>query len=98
MDGSAFGFHGLGEPMQLAEFRKVFRNPLMANSGYTQEKAEAALAAGHTDLVAFGRPFITNPDLVERFANGWPLTPSEDMQYWYSGGRKGYADYAAYAG
>ena len=73
MDGLAFGFHELGEPMTLAEFRKVFHGPLMGNCGYTQETAEKAIAEGNADLIAFGRPFISNPDLVQRFKNGWPL-------------------------
>ena len=73
MDGLAFGFHELGEPMTLADFRKVFHGPLMGNCGYTQETAEKAIAEGHADLIAFGRPFISNPDLVQRFKNGWPL-------------------------
>ena len=59
--------------MTLAEFRKVFHGPLMGNCGYTQETAEKAIAEGDADLISFGRPFISNPDLVERFRNGWPL-------------------------
>ena len=93
MDGLAFGFHGLGEPMTLAEFRGVYQGALMGNCGYTQEAAEAALLAGHADLVSFGRPFISNPDLVERFAHGWPLSPPADMSAWYSFGPEGYADF-----
>ncbi|MFM8332338.1 MAG: alkene reductase [Candidatus Methylumidiphilus sp.] len=93
MDGLAFGFHGLGEPMTLAEFRGVFKGPLMGNCGYTQEAAEQAIQAGHADLIAFGRPFISNPDLVERFAHGWPLNAPADMATWYSFGPEGYADY-----
>ena len=99
MDGLAFGFHKLGEPMTLAEFRAVFHGPLIGNCGYTQEKAEAAIAAGLADLVAFGRPYIANPDLVERFRNGWPLAKQADMSTWYSPtGAKGYSDFPPYAG
>ena len=58
MDGLAFGFHKLGEPMTLAEFRKVFHGPLVGNCGYTQETAEAAIAEGHADLIAFERLII----------------------------------------
>ncbi len=96
MDGLAFGFHGLGEPMTLAEFRKVYKGPIMGNCGHTQESAEAVLQAGDCDLVAFGRPYISNPDLVERFANGWPLSDYSDMKDWYSFGPEGYVDYPAY--
>lgn len=97
MDGLAFGFHGLGEPMTLAEFRGVFDGPLMANCGYTKDTAEAAIAAGNADLVSFGRPFISNPDLVERFANGWPLADDAPLAVWYTPGEKGYADFPTYA-
>jgi len=94
MDGLAFGFHELGEPMTLSDFRQVFQGALMGNCGYTQDTAEAAIAAGQADLIAFGRPFISNPDLVERFANGWDLSPEADMSTWYSPtGGKGYTDF-----
>ncbi|MGB8701207.1 MAG: alkene reductase [Thermosynechococcaceae cyanobacterium] len=96
LDGLAFGFHGHGEPMTLADFRGVFQGPLIGNCGYTQATAEAAIQAGHGDLIAFGRDYITNPDLVERFAHGWPLSPPADMQVWYSFGKEGYIDFPAY--
>jgi N-ethylmaleimide reductase len=98
MDGLGFGFHGLGEPMKLAEFRKVFRAPLIANCGYTIETAEAAIAAGHADLVAIGRPYISNPDLVERIRNDWPLAEMAAVSDWYSPtGAKGYTDFPTYS-
>ena len=98
LDGLAFGFHNLGEPMTLAEFRKVFHGPLIGNCGYTKETAEKAIAEGHADLISFGRPFISNPDLVERFRNGWPLAEPAPMADWYSPtGAKGYTDFPAYA-
>ncbi len=94
MDGLAFGFHELGPPMTLAEFRKVFSGPLIGNCGYTRETAEQAIAKGHAELIAFGRPFISNPDLVARFANDWPLNPEADMADWYSPtGARGYTDF-----
>ena len=46
-----------------------------------------------TRTFAFARPFISNPDLVERFANDWPLADSSDMSGWYSFDEKGYADF-----
>jgi len=96
MDGLAFGFHEKGEPMTLAEFRPVFDGVLMGNCGYTKEAMVERLAEGNADMVAIGRPYITNPDLPERFKNDWPLNPSEDMSLWYSPGQKGYTDYAPY--
>jgi 2,4-dienoyl-CoA reductase-like NADH-dependent reductase (Old Yellow Enzyme family) len=69
VDGLAFGLHNLGEPMTLDEFRKVFHGPLMGICGYTRETAAKAIAARDADLISFGRPFISNPDLVEPFRN-----------------------------
>lgn len=96
VDGLGFGFHKLGEPMTLKEFRAVFSGPLMGNCGYTQASAEAAIAGGHADLIAFGRPFISNPDLPERFAHRWPLAPEAEMSVWFAFDPKGYADFPAY--
>jgi N-ethylmaleimide reductase len=96
MDGLAFGFHQLGEPMTLNDFRAVFSGPLIGNCGYTQETAEAAIANGQADLIAFGRPYISNPDLVSRFANGWPLSPPAEMSTWYTPGDTGYTDFPNY--
>ncbi len=93
VDGLAFGFHEQGQPMTLAEFRAVFGGPLMGNCGYTQETAERAIASGQADLIAFGRPFLSNPDLVERFTNGWELNPPADMKVWSAPDAKGYTDF-----
>ena len=97
MDGLAFGFHELGEPMTLAEFRSVFAAPLMGNCGYEQSTAETAIKEGNADLIALGRPFISNPDLVDRFTNGWPLNPPADVTTWYASfGKEGYTDFPTY--
>ena len=96
MDGLAFGFHEKGEPMTLAEFRPVFKGIIIGNCGYTQEAAEQRIAEGYADIIAFGRPYISNPDLPERFMNGWPLNPSEDMSLWYTSASEGYIDYEPY--
>lgn len=94
MDGLAFGFHELGAPMTLAEFRQVYSGTLMGNCGYTQATAEAAIAAGEADLIAFGRPYISNPDLPERFANNLPLAEDADPSTWYgTPSAAGYTDY-----
>ncbi|MFA6900765.1 MAG: alkene reductase [Desulfurivibrionaceae bacterium] len=97
MDGLAFGFHGKGEPMTLAEFRPIFPGRIIGNCGYTQELAEQRLAEGNADMIAFGRPFITNPDLPERFKNNYPLNPAEDMTLWYTPEAEGYTDYPPYS-
>jgi N-ethylmaleimide reductase len=94
LDGLAFGFHKLGEPMTLDEFRKVFSGPLIGNCGYTQETAEQAISAGHADMISFGRPYISNPDLVQRFTEGLELNPDSDMSTWYTpAGAEGYTDF-----
>lgn len=72
--------------------RKAFSGKLFLNSDYTFARAQAALAAGEADGIAFGRPFLANPDLPYRFVKGLPL--NEDvMQTWYSQGPEGYVDY-----
>jgi 2,4-dienoyl-CoA reductase-like NADH-dependent reductase (Old Yellow Enzyme family) len=97
VDGLGFGFHNLGEPMTLPEFRRVFHGPLIGACGYTPESAAAAIAAGNADLVAFGRPFISNPDLVERCRRGWPLAEPAAMATWYAPtGAAGYTDFPAH--
>ena len=96
MDGLAFGFHGKGEPMSLREFRTVFQGIIIGNCGYTKESAQERIAEGNADIIAIGRPFITNPDLPERFRNNWPLNPSEDMSLWYTPGPEGYTNYEPY--
>ena len=98
MDGLAFGFHELGEPMTLAEFRECFRGPIIGNCGYDQRSAEQAIRAGHADLISFGRPFISNPDLVRRFSEGLPLAPDADIAHWYADTEEGYADFAEHPG
>lgn len=82
--------------MTLAEFREIYRGVIMGNCGYTKEAAEERIREGDADLTAFGRPFISNPDLPERFKNDWPLNPSDDMSLWYTPGAPGYTDYEPY--
>jgi N-ethylmaleimide reductase len=96
MDGLAFGFHEQGEAMTLSEFREHYKGIIFGNCGYTKEDAEKRLSQGLIDVAVFGRPFITNPDLVARFENNWPLNPSEDMSLWYTPGPEGYTDYTPY--
>ena len=72
--------------------RRVFDRPLVLNSDYTAERAQAALDAGAADAITFGRPFISNPDLVTRIAAGAPLA-GDDRATWYSQGPEGYVDY-----
>jgi N-ethylmaleimide reductase len=98
MDGLAFGFHGKGEPMTLAEFREQYDGVIIGNCGYSKEDAKERIAGGGADLAAIGRPFITNPDLVERWRRDLPLAPYDDMSFWYTPGAEGYTDYPGYSG
>ena len=76
--------------------RAVFRPPLVLNSDYDGGRAEAALAAGTVDAIAFGRPFIANPDLPRRLRDGIALG-RDDQATWYSQGPEGYVDYPSAA-
>jgi N-ethylmaleimide reductase len=74
--------------------RSRFKNTLILCGGFDKEQAEAVLEADKADLVAFGKPFISNPDLVKRMENGLGLTPP-DMDTFYVPGPAGYIDYSA---
>jgi N-ethylmaleimide reductase len=75
-----------------AMFRATFKRTLILSGGYDAARAEADLAAGRCDLVAFGRPFLANPDLVARFKAGAALN-APDPATFYTPGPKGYVDY-----
>lgn len=85
----------LGDPaFDFAAFRQRYAGAFIGNGGYSAERAEAAIANGHADAVAFGSPYIANPDLVFRFQHGLPLAvPQQEM--FYRGEDKGYTDYPA---
>ena len=72
------------------------RGAWMVNNSYDKALAEEAVTSGRADLVAFGRPFISNPDLVERLRTGAPLAKADKTTF-YGGGAKGYTDYPALA-
>jgi N-ethylmaleimide reductase len=76
----------------IKELRSRFPNLLMLAGGYTAGTAEAAIKSNEADLIAFGKPFISNPDLVERFRRHAPLTEWDETSF-YEGGDKGYIDY-----
>lgn len=106
MDGLGFGFHKLGEPFTLKMTKDIIKavqgenivTSVIGNCGYTKETGSAAIAAGDADMIAYGRPWIANPDLVFRFKENVPLTEVEGMDHLYSGGsstpEKGYSDFA----
>jgi 2,4-dienoyl-CoA reductase-like NADH-dependent reductase (Old Yellow Enzyme family) len=74
--------------------RQHFTGPLILNSDFTAERAQAALESGVADGIAFGRPFIANPDLVDRIRTGAPLN-AWDAKTFYTQGAEGYTDYPA---
>ncbi len=73
-------------------FRPFYTGTLIINKGFTKEKADQVITEGNADLVAFGVPFIANPDLVKRFELDAPLNVA-DSQTFYTTGSKGYVDY-----
>ena len=72
--------------------RKRFSGAYIANNQYTLDLAEKVLAKGDADLFSMGRPFIANPDLIDRLRTGAPLAEAP-KQYWYGGGSVGYSDW-----
>ncbi|MBR0664831.1 alkene reductase [Roseomonas hellenica] len=84
------------EPRLGPQLKAAFGGVYIANESFTQESAEAVLAAGEADAVAFGKLFIANPDLVSRFALGAPLNAWNTATF-YAEGAEGYLDYPALA-
>lgn len=85
-----------GQPDVLVQhLRKIFKNAMILSGGYGPASAEEVLKTRQADLVSFARPFIPNPDLVERFKNRLPLNqPKFDL--FYTPGREGYVDYPVF--
>lgn len=75
-----------------AEFRASFNGVLIGNNGFTFDEAEKYIQENKFDMISFGRPFISNPDLVLRYTNNWPLTPANEKLF-YTPGKEGYIDY-----
>ncbi|WP_207282020.1 alkene reductase [Pseudomonas sp. FW300-N2F2] len=83
-------------PFDFAALRQRFNNTYIANNGYDLDLATSRLAEDQADLIAFGRPFIGNPDLVERLRTGSPLSAFNPATL-YGGGAAGYIDYPTLA-
>jgi len=92
LDHQAMGAPNVPHEMKQI-IRNNFKNTLILCGAYTQESAEKELETGLADLIAFGRPFINNPDLVERFANHWPLNNIIHSDQFYTATSEGYSDY-----
>lgn len=84
------------QPFDYARLRLDFAGPYMANCGYDRARAIAAIDGGAADLIAFGKDFISNPDLVERLKRDAPLN-AWNADTFYAGEEKGYIDYPALA-
>lgn len=83
---------GEAEEFDYDALRKHFKGPYMANLGYDKARGNAAIASGYADCIAFGVPFLANPDLVERYKTDAPLNAA-DQSTFYGGNEKGYTDY-----
>jgi N-ethylmaleimide reductase len=92
VEGATGGPRDVAPDFSFEELRKRYSGAWMVNNGYDLALANAVLADGKADLVAFGKPFISNPDLVERLRRDAPLNEL-DRDTLYGGGAKGYVDY-----
>ena len=84
------------EEFDFLKLRQPFKGLYIANNCYTKALAMAAIEGHDADLICFGRPFISNPDLVNRLFHGHPLTEAP-MNTWYGGDAHGYIDWPCYA-
>jgi N-ethylmaleimide reductase len=95
IEGTADGTREV-EQFDYRGMRRIFPGALILNNGYTSSMAETAIAEGRCDLVSFGRPFISNPDLVSRLRVGAALSRVDEATV-YGGDEHGYTDYATLA-
>ncbi len=88
------GIHGGGkaDAFDFEQMRKLFKGAYMANLSYDKARGNAAIASGHADVIAYGVPFIANPDLVERYKTDAALNEADSKSF-YGGDEKGYTDY-----
>ena len=93
LDHSAMGAPAVPTELK-AQLRAAFKGAFILAGGFDATSAEAALKAKAADLIAFGRPFLANPDLVARLRAGTPLN-APDMATFYVPGARGYTDYPA---
>jgi N-ethylmaleimide reductase len=94
-DFSGTPLEKLAEDGMFRHFRPIYKGTLIANVNMNCERGNRLIAEGFADLVAFGRPYIANPDLVQRFAAGAPLA-EVDWENVYGSGPHGYSDYPSY--
>lgn len=95
VDHSAMG--GPVVPLEIKKLiRKNFKNIIILSGGYDKERAEHDIQNGLGNLVAFGHPFINNPDLFQRFEKNWPLSQNLNPDLFYTADDKGYTDYPVF--
>ena len=85
----------LADDGMFRHFRPLYKGTLIANVNMNRDRGNRLVAGGLADLVAFGRPYIANPDLVQRFAENAPLA-EVDWEAVYGSGSHGYSDYPTY--
>ena len=95
-DQATFGNPAIPDGL-LPLLRNAFKGSIIVCGGYNTERAQAVLDAEIADLVAFGVPYIANPDLAARLENGWPISEADQATF-YGGDKTGYTDYAPYDG
>ncbi len=88
------GIHGGGkaDAFDFEQMRKLYKGAYMANLSYDKARGNEAIASGHADVIAYGVPFIANPDLVERYKTDAALNEADSKSF-YGGTEKGYTDY-----
>jgi N-ethylmaleimide reductase len=97
MDTSEFEERHIDHAL-LAKVRRAFAGAIIWCGGFTRrESAQAALDTGLVDLIAFGRPYIANPDLAQRLQHGWPLAEADPSTFYTARGEVGYTDFPAYS-
>jgi N-ethylmaleimide reductase len=94
VEGETGGPREVPHDFDLRGLRRLFNGLYIANNGYDLNSATNARRRGHADLVSFGRLFIANPDLVERFRSGAPLSAPHN-EFFFAGAARGYTDYPA---
>ena len=100
MDLAYLHLSHMGDPVPVKfemweTIRSIYQGKIMLCGDFTKETADQALLEGRADMIAFGRDFIANPDLVTRLKNDWPLA-ERDNSLWYGDGAEGYSDYPNY--
>ncbi|TMW59772.1 hypothetical protein Poli38472_004842 [Pythium oligandrum] len=99
LDGFGFGYHDKDRLVTTFDAKTHFKGHVFATNSYTRDTAEGVVRSGAADAVGFGRLYISNPDLAERFENDWPLNADASYaDYWDANqGSNGYTTYPAYA-